>query len=111
MFTRTDAAPYRLMAPGVEMRTLCHGQRTLTTEFRLTAGHELPSHSHPHEQTGYLVSGRIMLRIGDEVHEATPGSSWTIGSSIEHGATIVEDSVTMEVFSPLREDLLASEPG
>src|SRR5215218_1563229 len=102
MFTPADAAAYRLMAPGVEMRTLCHGERTLMTEFRLTAGHELPTHSHPHEQTGYLVAGRILLRIGNEVHEVTPGSSWTIGGLIEHGATIVEDSVSVEVFSPLR---------
>ncbi len=78
-------------------------------EFRLAAGHDLPSHSHPHEQTGYLVSGRISLRIGGEAYEARPGDSWTIPSGVEHGARILEDSIAVEVFSPVRQDLLAAE--
>jgi quercetin dioxygenase-like cupin family protein len=40
------------------------------TEFRLRKGAVLPRHSHPHEQTGYLVKGGIRLFIGTEGHEA-----------------------------------------
>jgi quercetin dioxygenase-like cupin family protein len=75
-------------------------------EFRLTAGHELPTHRHPHEQTGYLVRGRIRLRIGDEAHDVEPGDSWCIAGDTLHGATILEDAIAIEVFSPVREDLL-----
>ena len=46
------------------MKTLCYGERTLMTEFILERGSTLPVHSHPYEQTGYLVQGRIRLRIG-----------------------------------------------
>jgi len=106
MFSTRSTDGYRTVAPGVELRTLCHGAATLMAEFRLAAGHELPSHSHPHEQTGYLVGGRILLRVGGEVHEAAPGDSWCIAGGIEHGATILEDSLALEVFSPVRDDLL-----
>src|SRR5512140_3307178 len=106
MFTRRSTDGYRTVAPGIELRTLCHGAATLMAEFRLAAGHDLPTHSHPHEQTGYLVSGRIQLRIGDETDTVAPGDSWCIAGGVEHGATIIEASVAVEVFSPVREDLL-----
>ena len=106
MFAHHAAHGYRTVAPGVEVRTLCSGAATTMAEFHLTAGHELPTHSHPHEQTGYLVHGRIQLRIGSETYEASPGDSWCIAGGTEHCATIVEDSVAIEVFSPVREDFL-----
>ena len=76
------------------------------TEFVLKQGSTLPVHSHPNEQTGYLVTGRMRLRIGAQEHEVTPGDSWCIASGVEHGAQILEDSVAVEVFSPVREDYL-----
>ena len=88
------------------MKTLCHGRRTLMTEFILERGRTLPVHSHPYEQTGYLVKGRIRLKIGDEEHDVEPGDSWCIPVDVEHGAQILEDSVAVEVFSPVREDYL-----
>jgi quercetin dioxygenase-like cupin family protein len=106
MFAKHDAVPYALALPGIDRRTLCYGARMLMTEFRLQAGHMLPTHAHPQEQTGYLVSGRMQLRIGAEERELAPGDSWSIPGGVEHGATILEDSVALEVFSPVREDYL-----
>jgi quercetin dioxygenase-like cupin family protein len=94
------------MVPGVRRKTLCYGDETLITEFRLSAGYALPRHDHPHEQTGYLVSGRLRFTIGDETRELVPGDSWCITSGIPHGAEILEDAVAVEVFSPVREDFL-----
>jgi len=88
------------------MKTLCYGARTLMTEFLLERESTLPVHSHPYEQTGYLVKGRLRLRIGTEEHDVGPGDSWCIPSGVEHGAKILDDSVAVEVFSPVREDYL-----
>ncbi len=106
MFTPHAAEGYVVAAPGVELRTLAHGERTLMAEFRLHAGHVLPAHVHPHEQTGYLVSGRVRLRIGSEQRELLPGDSWCVPGGVEHAAELLEDSVAVEVWSPVREDLL-----
>lgn len=106
MFARHEAGGFGTPLPGIEMKTLCYGSATLMTEFRLAAGSALPAHAHPHEQTGYLVSGHLRLRIGDESHEVRPGDSWCIPADAEHGATVIEDSVAVEVFSPVREDYL-----
>ena len=76
------------------------------TEFCLAKGSTLPAHAHPHEQIGYLVKGRVRLMIGAEEFQAEPGDSWCIPGGVEHGAQILEDSVAIEVFSPVRKDYL-----
>jgi len=67
-----------------------------------------PGHSHPHEQTGYLVSGHLRLWIKDEAYDVTPGDSWCIPADILHRAEILEDAIAIEIFSPVREDYLIS---
>ncbi|HOY57415.1 MAG TPA: cupin domain-containing protein [Verrucomicrobiota bacterium] len=52
------------------------------TEFRLGQGAVLPRHAHPHEQTGYLVKGRIRLSIGAETCEVHAGDSWCISQQM-----------------------------
>jgi quercetin dioxygenase-like cupin family protein len=103
--TRSDDG-FVQAVPGVHLKTLVHGASTLMAEFHLAAGHQLPAHVHPHEQTGYLVRGRIRLRIGDEVRELAAGDSWCVPGGVEHSADLVEDSLAIEVWSPVREDLL-----
>jgi quercetin dioxygenase-like cupin family protein len=91
---------------GIRRKTLVYGNATLMTEFRLSQGSTLPQHAHPYEQTGYLVSGHITLSIDSGCCDILPGGSWCIPANTLHGATIVSDSVAIEVFSPVREDYL-----
>lgn len=97
---------YATPLPGIGQKTLVYGERTLMTEFALEKDRVLPRHAHPYEQTGYLVKGHIVLAIGDEEHDTAPGDAWTIPPNVVHGARILEDSVAIEVFSPVREDYL-----
>ncbi|MDF1552390.1 MAG: cupin domain-containing protein [Deferrisomatales bacterium] len=106
MFSRHTDDGYREAVPGISFRTLNHGRNTLMAEFRLAAASRLPPHSHPHEQAGYLVSGRMQLVIGDAVFEATPGDSWCVPGGVEHRVVVLEDAVAVEVFSPVREEYL-----
>jgi len=108
MFEKRSNNGYRPALEGVERKTLVHGEKTLMTEFRLRKGSVLPRHAHSHEQTGYLVRGRLRLRIGSEEYEAEVGDSWCIPGGVEHGADAIVDSTAIEVFSPVREDYLAN---
>lgn len=106
MINRKSAAGYQPVVDGVHRKTLVYGQNTLMTEFLLEKGKILPLHKHPQEQTGYLVAGNIILSIGSEQYDLYPGDSWVIPGDVEHSAQIIEDSVAIEVFSPIREDYL-----
>jgi quercetin dioxygenase-like cupin family protein len=106
VFKKHGPQGYKTPLPGIQMKTLCYGERTLMTEFILSRGSTLPVHAHPYEQTGYLVQGHVRLTIDGESYDVTPGDSWSIPSTTEHGAQILEDSVAIEIFSPVREDYL-----
>lgn len=106
MFTQANHTPFHDVVQGVEKRTLVYGEKTLMTEFRLQKGSAVPGHAHPQEQTGYLVSGRIQLTIGDKTYDVAAGGSWCIPGDVAHGALCLENAVAIEVFAPLRQDYL-----
>ena len=106
MLRNGNTEGYRQSLPGIRQKTLVFGERTLMVESRLEANSVLPEHSHPHEQTGYLVAGHIRLRLGGQDHDTRAGDSWCIPPGVPHGALAVADSVAVEVFSPVREDYL-----
>ena len=104
MFYKSEVNGYRDALEKIKIKTLVYGEKTLLAEFKLDKGAVLPGHKHSHEQTGYLVSGSIDLTIGGTTHQVAPGDSWCIPGNIEHGAVVHENSVAIEVFSPVRED-------
>lgn len=106
MFSPGNAGPRRTLLDGIDMTPLAWGAKTILVRFDLQAGSTIPSHSHPHEQTGFLVSGRLRLTIGKETMEAPAGASWSIPSDVPHAAEALEACVAVEVFTPLREDYL-----
>ncbi len=106
MFYKKSTTGYKEVLPGIFMKTLAHGSKTLLTEFKLSMGTIIPEHHHFHEQTGYLVSGAITLTIDGTSHDVKPGDSWCIESDVYHGVHVLEDSVIVEIFSPVRKDYL-----
>jgi quercetin dioxygenase-like cupin family protein len=110
MFSSKSHTGYIEVLDGIKRKTLVFGEKTLMTEFLLEKGKVLPMHRHPQEQTGFLFSGKIVLTIGEEEFHVNPGDSWTIPGDVEHGARVLEDSVAVEVFSPVRDDYLPQVP-
>lgn len=88
------------------MRPLAFESKTILCEFKLEKDSNIPSHLHPYEQTGYLISGKLNFRIGNEWFLAEPGDSWSIPENIEHQVKVLENSVVLELFSPIRPDYL-----
>jgi len=106
MFRQPDDSGFKDVLDKIRQKTLVHGEKTLLAEFRLEQGAVLPKHSHPHEQTGYLVAGRLDLTIGETTYRVEPGGSWCIPGNVEHSAVARENTVAIEVFSPVREEYI-----
>ena len=106
MFYKKDLSNYRETVTGVTYKTLTYGAKTSLGEFHLQKGYVIPNHSHPHEQTGYMVSGKITFTIDGKDYNAEAGDSWNIPGNVEHSVKVHEDSLLIEVFSPVREDYL-----
>jgi len=106
MFGKTTTERFSDILPGIKIKTLVHGEKTLMTKFIMESGSILPKHSHPYEQTGYLISGKIRLSMGEDTFDVNPGDSWCIDSGMAHSAEILEDSSALEIFTPPRADYI-----
>jgi len=98
-----EATPVEML-PGIVRRTLSEGAHTMLCELHLKAGSVVPAHTHPHEQTGYLASGRFRFRLGDRWEELGPGDSWCVPGGVVHEVHVLEDAVAVDIFSPPREE-------
>jgi quercetin dioxygenase-like cupin family protein len=103
-FTRHDAPTPVEMLPGIVRRTMTAGDKMMLIEVTLDPGAVVPMHTHPHEQTGYVVSGRMRLQIADETLDLNPGDAYMIPGGAEHEATALEPLVIVDIFSPPREE-------
>jgi quercetin dioxygenase-like cupin family protein len=92
------------MMPGVSRKTMTAGDKMMLIEVTLEKDAVVPMHTHPHEQTGYAISGRVRFQLGDETREIGPGDCWMIPGDVPHEVTALEDSVVIDVFSPPREE-------
>ena len=101
---RHDSATPVEMFPGVVRRTLTAGELLMLVEVTLDEGAVAPMHTHPHEQTGYLVSGRMLFELGAEKRELAPGDCWLVPSNLPHQVTALEPCVVVDIFSPPREE-------
>ncbi len=94
------------MFPGVVRRTLNSGERTTLVEITMAEGATVPAHSHPHEQVGYVASGRVRFAIDGHERELSAGDSYLVPSDASHEVTALEPSVCVDIFSPVREEYL-----
>ena len=106
MFEKSKAGGTTEVVPGIHLKTLIYGEKSLMTQVRLEKGAIIPPHSHPHEQTGYLISGQLEFVVDNEHIMTRPGDSWSIAGNVQHSAIAIEETVVIEVFSPVREDYL-----
>lgn len=106
MFRKKDTAKSRQLMEGVDLTTLVHGDKTLMAQIKLAKGSQVPTHSHPHEQTGMMISGKLRFVADGKTMDVETGDSWCLPGGVEHSAEALEDTVVIEVFSPVREDYL-----
>ncbi len=106
MFVKQSDGNYKTLLAGIKQKTLAHGEKTLMSEFLLEKGSVVPTHKHPNEQIGYLIKGKMILKVEDKEYEVEEGDSWCIEGNVEHSAKALEDSAAVEVFSPPRKDYL-----
>jgi quercetin dioxygenase-like cupin family protein len=97
--TRKGAAKDMDRAPGVIVRILTDGEKAMLVEVDLEPGSVVPMHTHTHEQTGTLISGRMRFEIGEEAFELEPGDAWMIPGGVAHEAAGIDRCRVVEVFT------------
>lgn len=106
VFVRAGEGRSRSLFPGVTITTNA-GENLMLSVVRFEPDATVPVHSHPHEQAGLLVSGRLKFTIGAETRVLEPGDQWLIPGGVPHTVVAVDGpAVALDVFNPIREDYL-----
>lgn len=96
----------KTLFPGVVTRTWW-GEQMLISRVTLEPGAEAFLHSHSNEQAGVVLSGTLIMKVGDEERTLLPGELYIAPGDVPHRAVAgPEGCVVVEFFSPLREPLM-----
>jgi len=90
----------------VERKVLAHDGKMLCAEVHFKKGSIGAPHTHPHEQIGYVVSGKFELTIEGETTTIEAGDSYYTKPNAVHGVVALTDGILLDVFTPQREDFL-----
>lgn len=85
-------------------RQVIHGTTITAAKIGLSRGAVVPLHSHVNEQISMVESGRLRFVLAGEEAIVTAGECVVIPSGVPHLVEALEDSVAVDVFSPVRED-------
>ena len=108
-FDHLEGVPPLELFPGFVARAI-HGAQLTLAVVEIDPDAALPEHQHANEQFGIVLTGSLVLRVGDEERELGPGSTWRIPSGVPHAGRGGRDgAVVIDVFSPPSEDWQALE--
>jgi quercetin dioxygenase-like cupin family protein len=92
--------------PGVKRCILKAEGGLMMMEVHFEPGAEGYEHSHVHEQMSYCLKGKIQFTIDGVITTIEQGQTIYIPSGARHGAKALEVSALLDVFTPIREDLV-----
>ena len=94
---------------GVNLDSLATGEKSMVTKMNYVKGNFATLHTHPHEQCGYVISGKYHLIVdGEEKIDVIKrsGDSYAIPGNTPHAFEVIEAGEVVDLFTPLREDYL-----
>jgi quercetin dioxygenase-like cupin family protein len=90
--------------PGVTVQT-CSAEKMMLSLATLQPNSVVTEHSHPHEQVGFVIEGRVTFQIGGESKTLQPGEMFRIPGNVKHSVVALDKGArVLDIFCPIRED-------
>ena len=91
---------------GLKRRVLAYNEKLFIAEHEMVKGWTGTAHSHPHDQIVYVVHGHLQVTCQGKTFDIRTGDTFVVRGGVEHGASALEESLVIDVFTPCREDYL-----
>src|SRR5271154_584878 len=85
-------------------RKMIVGEKCMIAQIFLKKGAVVPEHQHDAEQITYIVEGALKFELEGTEVVVHKGEVLHIPSNVPHRAVALEDTLDVDVFSPLRMD-------
>jgi quercetin dioxygenase-like cupin family protein len=103
MFHQFSAVPVKEIAPGFFSK-LIHTENNTINFLEVKAGSEIPMHSHPHEQSSFVMEGSFEMTVNGETKVLSTNDFVLIPGGVLHRGRAITDCKLIDIFSPVRED-------
>ena len=90
-------------------RKMISSERMMVAHINLKKGDAVPRHLHENEQISYLLSGALHFWFGEKEDQelvVRGGEVLVIPSNLSHKAIALEDTLSVDIFCPPRQDWL-----
>jgi quercetin dioxygenase-like cupin family protein len=100
-----DSMEKEVLSPTIA-RKIISGDKAMVAQVFLTKGAIVPEHHHESEQITYILEGALQFEIEGKQIVVAKGQVLRIPSYLPHSAVALEDTLDLDIFSPIRTDWL-----
>jgi quercetin dioxygenase-like cupin family protein len=90
-------------------RKIVTGEKAMVAHVYLKKGAVVPEHHHESEQITWIMEGALKFELEGKEVVVRAGETLTIPSNVPHRAVALEDTLDIDIFSPIRHDWLAKD--
>ena len=90
-------------------RKVIAGEKAMVAQVFISKGAVVPEHHHESEQITYILEGALQFQIDGQEIVVSAGQVLRIPSHMPHAAVALEDTLDLDIFSPIRQDWLSKD--
>ena len=90
-------------------RKVITGDKAMVAQVFIAKGAVVPEHHHESEQITYILTGALEFEIEGRQIVVSAGQVLRIPSNVPHRAVALEDTLDLDIFSPIRIDWLTGQ--
>jgi quercetin dioxygenase-like cupin family protein len=107
-YTTWNDVPLETMSDVISRRVVS-GERAMVAQVYLKKDAVVPLHQHESEQITYILEGALKFELQGREVVVRKGEVLLIPSNVPHRAVALEDTLDLDVFSPIRHDWLTKD--
>ena len=100
-----EAVPLEKMSELIS-RKVISGEKAMVAQVFLKKDAVVPEHHHESEQITYILEGALRFQLEGREVVVRAGEVLHIPSNVPHRAVALEDTLDLDIFSPIRVDWL-----
>jgi quercetin dioxygenase-like cupin family protein len=104
-YTSWESVPLEIMSDMIS-RKIVTGDKAMVAQVFLKKDAVVPEHHHDSEQITYILEGALKFEIEGREIVVRKGEVLSIPSNVPHRAVALEDTIDLDIFSPIRTDWL-----
>jgi quercetin dioxygenase-like cupin family protein len=106
VFFKISEAKRNTVPRGDKITLMAHNEHMFSVHSFMPKGLVKDTQSHQAVQIYLMLEGKMELTIGEDTQVLGPGDSAIVPPNVPHRASMLEDTVDIEVFNEAREDVI-----